>query len=227
MFAEDNVRARRVYHFVSRDYGLDDLRRRRLKIATIGDLNDPFELRAMAFADAEKRRAMVNWRQHLAREVGLLCFSIDWTNPVHWSHYGERHRGLCLGFDVPERFIIPVQYRAKLHPDVVTDATGPGEMRAGAMRALLTTKYSHWRYEKEVRMFLDLTEEQRDGPLYFHPFDKDLRLREVIVGAESTVSRAELSAALGGPAIEVTAVKARLAFRSFRVVRQKKDSMWK
>jgi hypothetical protein len=34
----------RVYHFVGAEYGLDDIRRRRLKIATIDDLNDPFEL---------------------------------------------------------------------------------------------------------------------------------------------------------------------------------------
>lgn len=34
----------RVYHFVGPDHGLDDIRRRRLKIATIADLNDPFEL---------------------------------------------------------------------------------------------------------------------------------------------------------------------------------------
>jgi hypothetical protein len=33
----------RVYHFINEEYGLDDLRRRRLKIATILELNDPFE----------------------------------------------------------------------------------------------------------------------------------------------------------------------------------------
>lgn len=37
----------RVYHFLDRKYGLDDIRRRRLKIATLDDLNDPFEMLAM------------------------------------------------------------------------------------------------------------------------------------------------------------------------------------
>ncbi len=25
-----------------------------------------------------------------------------WSNPVIWAHYGDKHRGLCLGFEVPE-----------------------------------------------------------------------------------------------------------------------------
>jgi hypothetical protein len=32
---------RRAYHFVSLQHGLDDLRRRRLKISRLDDLNDP------------------------------------------------------------------------------------------------------------------------------------------------------------------------------------------
>lgn len=34
----------RVYHFLSARWGLDDLGKKRLKIATFDDLNDPFEL---------------------------------------------------------------------------------------------------------------------------------------------------------------------------------------
>ena len=32
-----------VYHFINKEYGIEDLRKRRLKIATLNELNDPFE----------------------------------------------------------------------------------------------------------------------------------------------------------------------------------------
>ena len=36
--------AMRVYHFISAEYALDDLRKRRLKVSFLEDMNDPFEL---------------------------------------------------------------------------------------------------------------------------------------------------------------------------------------
>lgn len=36
------------YHFTKGKYGLEDIRLRRLKIATINQLNDPFELLGVA-----------------------------------------------------------------------------------------------------------------------------------------------------------------------------------
>jgi hypothetical protein len=38
-----------VFHFVNAEYGLDDIERRRLKVAQISGLNDPFEF--MAFEE--------------------------------------------------------------------------------------------------------------------------------------------------------------------------------
>lgn len=48
----------RVYHFVNAEFGLDDIRRRRLKIATLNDLNDPFELFGVHLGD-EFRKALL------------------------------------------------------------------------------------------------------------------------------------------------------------------------
>ena len=47
----------RVYHFVNLEFGLDDLRRRRLKIATLNELNDPFELFGINLTDPALRHA--------------------------------------------------------------------------------------------------------------------------------------------------------------------------
>ena len=32
----------------------------------------------------------------------ILCFSRNWDNLLLWSHYGDSHTGVCLGFDIAE-----------------------------------------------------------------------------------------------------------------------------
>ena len=59
----------RVYHFVGPEYGLDDIRRRRLKIATIADLNDPFELLPSSTDQTARARFNV-WRDRFDQRFG-------------------------------------------------------------------------------------------------------------------------------------------------------------
>jgi len=88
----------RVYHFINRKYGLQALRRKRLKVSLIDQLNDPFELLGIASHNPDERQAFADVKTGLARYSGILCFSSKWSNPVQWSHYGDRHKGLCLVF---------------------------------------------------------------------------------------------------------------------------------
>lgn len=214
----------RVYHFVPADYGLQNLEHRRLKIARLDELNDPFELLGFAGRDAATRKAFADTKAALARDRGMLCFSRGWHNPVQWSHYAEQHRGLCLGFDVPDRLLAEVDYVARRPLPNLATLMGGGPAAEAAMMRILATKFSHWRYENEVRAFVDLKDPT--GPLYFADFGPNLTLKEVIVGERSTLSRAVISSALGTLAPTVTTRKARLAFRSFRVVEQRRRSLW-
>jgi Protein of unknown function (DUF2971) len=217
----------RVYHFVGREHGLDDIRRRRLKIATINDLNDPFELLGPSAVDREARRRFQQLKDQLARSRGMLCFSRNWKNPVQWSHYADKHKGLCLGFDIAARYVHPVTYSAKrLPPNIEGIESGKPEAEE-TMLKVLSTKYSHWRYEREMRCYLTLKKKDPDNGLYFYSFSNDLILREVIVGACSTVIRNELSQTLGDLQASVTTFKACLALGSFTVVRQQNESLWK
>lgn len=215
-----------VYHFTNRTYGLENIRRRRLKIATLDDINDPFELQAIELSAPDLRLAMREMRNEWARQFGILCFSRTWSNPVQWSHYAEKHRGLCLRFEVPDSTVQRVAYSSKrlfedalqlLRDDANADAT---------MLRLLSTKYSHWRYEQEVRAFLRLDEKDPERGLYFTEFSDKLNLTGVFVGAESTITRTELREALGAYADSVTQFKARLAFRTFKVVLQRDRNLW-
>jgi hypothetical protein len=216
----------RVFHFLNAHHGVENIQQRRLKVATLNDLNDPFELFGPSLRNEKLRRMFSALKLRAHTQIGLLCFSRDWQNPVMWSHYADRHRGLCLGFDVPEDHLQAVTYsrrRVVLEPSDLDR-----EIRdMSAIMKWLSTKYAHWRYESEGRVFVPLNRTERRGGLHFVKLGETVILKTVIVGARSEVTRQEVSSALGDLAASVEAFKARLAFGTFKVVRQKNDELWR
>lgn len=75
----------------------------RIKISRFDDLNDPFELLAAQLRSKDVRKAFGALRDHMCANRGVLCFSRGWHNPLLWSHYGDKHRGICLGSMCPMR----------------------------------------------------------------------------------------------------------------------------
>ncbi len=199
----------RAYHFVPLCYGLDDLRQQHLKIAQLDDLNDPFELFAFEQSDRRFRQANKATKQEMAQQHGLLCFSSDWQNPLMWSHYADRHRGLALGFDVDQQILKQVSY--------IENRPVPNRIDIEAAHSLLFTKYANWSYEREARIFTTLKDRDPKTGLYFGDFGEQLVLREVIAGPLCAVTKHELREAAGSTT-KVKFRKARLAFKTFRVV---------
>jgi hypothetical protein len=199
----------RAYHFVSLGHGLDDLRQRHLKIAQIDDLNDPFELFVFKQSDRRFRQANRATKQELAQQHGLLCFSLDWHNPLMWSHYADRHRGLALGFDVDQQILKQVSY--------IENRPFPNKIDIEVAHSLLFTKYAGWNYEREARIYTSLEDRDPKTGLYFGEFGEQLVLREVIAGPLCEVTEQELRNATGSTT-KVKFRKARLAFKTFRVV---------
>jgi Protein of unknown function (DUF2971) len=203
----------RVYKFLSCKYGLKVLRERRLKISEVRSLNDPFELLPIDLSDPELRKGTYVTRQEIGKKYGLLCFSMHWHNPVLWAHYADSHKGMCLGFDLPD--IGPRVMKYVDRPITLTDhdLANPDEETVNKM---LFTKYDHWRYEEEIRLFQRL--EERSGDYYFENFSDEIYLREVIVGAGNQVSKGKILQALGEHHNGISILKARPAFDAFQII---------
>ncbi|MFB9886923.1 DUF2971 domain-containing protein [Balneatrix alpica] len=216
----------RLYHFINEKYGLEGIRNRRLKIARIDELNDPFEFAGVNFKDEKLRAAFQKMKRQISQERGLLCFSTKWSNPVMWSHYADRHKGLCLGFDVADASVGPVSYSGKRLAVELDQLKTPRELSAEYVRKIMFTKYTHWKYENEYRAFVTLDEADGATGLYFANFSDHLILKQVIVGAESDITKARLSKELGKELQHVEKIKARLAFKSFAVVPQRNPKLW-
>lgn len=100
----------------------------------------------------------------------------------------------------------------------------PPELDEPFVKRLLFTKFAHWSYEDEYRAYVSL--DQPENGLYYADFSNALTLRQVIVGPESSVTRLQIEDALGNLKSSVEVFKARAAFKSFRIVRNKNVRMW-
>jgi hypothetical protein len=201
----------RAYKFLSKQHGIKALVESRVKISRLDELNDPFELLPFDVRNKGVRAALKMTRLKLARRIGVLCFSATWREPVLWAHYSDRHRGICLGFEIPgnpniSRAITYVPNRLPF-PDVPTTKD---------TEAMLFTKYDSWKYEQEIRIVAALDQEV-DG-VYYSGFGESLALMEVIVGARCSISRAEVMAALGTYPASIDPIKARAGFGRFEMV---------
>ena len=212
----------RVYHFTNADYAQKTLRNRRLKIAEFHDLNDPFELLGAELTESAHRQIFSSWKETIERKWGVLCFSRSWHNPVLWSHYSDKHRGICLGFDVADSFLKKIRYTGKRIKVDIVSVLNSRDVGESIVDRLLFTKYTDWRYEKESRAAVQLRHRDSSTGLYFYDFDNRVKLAEVIAGARSTLSEAAIRAWLAEDDRDVALTQSRLAFRSFRVVENKK-----
>lgn len=207
----------RVYYLTGAQYALSDIALMRIKIARFQDLNDPFELLGAHLGQKQFRPALRAMRKDINSRKGLVCFSRAWSNPLLWGHYAHKHAGICLGFDVPKEDLAPVIY-AKALLRIDADESGAPILNDDIVNRLQRLKYSNWRYEREMRLFVDLERKPVESKNYFVPFSSRLQLRQVILGprCQVDISAVRTLVARFHPTVEV--LKARLAFTDFRVL---------
>lgn len=217
-----------VYYFTSATHALSNVRLRRLKISNLENLNDPFEWAAPALERREDRRALRALRHEMSTRSGVICFSESWRNPVQWAHYADHHRGVCLGLEVRADLLTKVQYQQeRSEGGTLSQMLAERRLTHEWMMGVLSTKFAHWSYEQEHRVFVNLDPATVENGLYFKHFDDDMRLVRLIVGPRSTVTRQDIANALGPMAPQVRAIKARLAFKTYEVCEQHDEELWR
>ena len=212
----------RLYKFYPPEYVLDNVAKQRLKISTLSDLNDPFEFRSLNFSNRQQRQLWEDTRAKLFDGKGIICFCRDWSNPVIWSHYAQNHTGLALGFDVDLANVLSVSYQKSRIKVPNFETMNSSELLPLVFKAL-STKFLHWQYKNEVRTFVSAEEQDPSTGLYFKDFDENLGLREVIIGANSSFTSRQIVEATKNTNLQITT--ARLAFKKFRVTRQRAKTL--
>ncbi|MDD4156265.1 MAG: DUF2971 domain-containing protein [Candidatus Cloacimonetes bacterium] len=104
-----------------------------------------------------------------ARNNALIsCFSKRYDSILMWSHYGDKHKGICIEFDRPEKDFLDVKYSKNRCKFDLGDTTRRvlGYMLSneevdvndkGLIRCIskpFIVKSLDWKYEEEVRCIL-------------------------------------------------------------------------
>ncbi|MFK5948597.1 MAG: DUF2971 domain-containing protein [Methylococcales bacterium] len=90
---------------------------------------------------------------------GICCFASTVENPLLWSHYGDQHRGFCVGYNLdrkPKPNLHKVIYGGTrtIHTSLVFKALLEKDVISNEIldRDVLLRKASPWRYEREWRL---------------------------------------------------------------------------
>jgi hypothetical protein len=208
----------RVYHLRRSEHAMEDIELSRLKVALFSDVNDPFELGCLNFRYAKNRKWSQLFKRDYEKKIGLLCFSSDWKSPLLWSHYAEGHKGICLGFDLRRTRVEEVVYTDKRLHEQVPDEAEPGDVPLDLRERLTKTKSSLWKYEEELRVFVDLEKEAKNEQgLYFKSFDDDMRLAEAILGHRCVSGIKKVKRLVHKTSPDAVTFRARLAYGAFEV----------
>ena len=210
----------RVYYFTAEEFALSNIINKRIKISLLDDLNDPFELLGVDLSDKGFREAFKSGRDRAAKIAGVVCFSKNWKNPLMWSQYGNKHKGICLGFDVEDEHIKEVDYIPELlKPDIDMNKRFGG-LNESFVDNIFRLKYEGWKYEEEVRILVPLEVKHPSG-YYFTDFEGNMQLKEVILGPRTTTTIKQIKKHLASYKSEVRVFNSRIAFTKYEVVRNK------
>ena len=181
----------RVFHFMKKDHALSNVLNSRLKIATINELNDPFEFYAN-FTESGKPLSKIDVekiKSHYNKILGFLCFSKQSSNPVQWAHYADKHKGICFEFEISKKLLLKIHYSKKpLAIEVGSDKWEKSFVQS------TKTKFKHWKYEKEYRMLVQLGSQHivKEGELLFINFSELSKPKSAYIGLNCKLTSKEI-----------------------------------
>jgi len=172
------------YHYLPYKYAIDDLVKERIRVSTLDTLNDPFEMMPnRRYRSLEKRMTYIKVFREVKRKWGLLCFSPSWEEQLLWAHYADGHKGIALGFKIPEDRILKLTYTPN-NIRTQFDLTDEPEKNEKRFLSLAKVKYKEWLYEKEHRILVKLENCIKENKLFFIPFSNSLRLKVIVLGCK-------------------------------------------
>jgi len=176
----------RVFHFMEKKYALENVEKSRIKVATLSNMNDPYEfyLRFDGATEGEIER----FKSHYNKIAGFLCFSRRLGDPVQWAHYADNHRGICFEFEIPDKLLLKMRYLQS--PALIS--TKSFDWKRDLVQATLC-KYRGWSYERERRILVNLEDEvvTQEGELFFAQFSKDVVPSKVYTGIRCELAAEE------------------------------------
>lgn len=207
----------RVYHYLPAEWAIDDIKKRRLKISKFNDLNDPFEFLNGEMSNRDYQQALDETMKEMCQDTGVVCFSKNNTDPLLWGHYADKHKGICLGFDISDADEVDyISNKKSLCAEFEKELNSiiwNSKEQQRILRKFFLSKYKGWQYEDEVRVIAQLEEKDKDGNFFIN-FSRDLVLKQVLIGVRCN----QAGVVLKHVDEHVEVIQTRLDFETFKVV---------
>lgn len=193
MMKKPHVKNRRLYYFTQAPWAIENIVLKRLKISDINSLNDPYELMGYFVGDT-KKEDIKKFKKDVSGNYGIVCFSNSFQSPLMWSHYADKHRGICLGFDVCTDDCFDVVYSKSMANFQNKFKATLDSSNLKEAQKILFIKCKEWGYEKECRIFspIPIDSSNSQSEFNFEQFGERLQLKEVIFGVQNNNDRASL-----------------------------------
>jgi hypothetical protein len=201
-----------LYRYLDAESALKSIESRSLRISRLLELNDPFEWRfGIAGIPPEGEPLIEKWMKSILEKqskiIGLMCFSALCKEPVLWSHYADKHRGVAfeVEYDQKPDNLIKITYPPnRLLIDGVRFAQLEKNKPAleaylsPFMKPVMSQKSPSWEYEQEYRIYFSLDKDaniQTSGGHYFVRIPENF-LTRVILGYKCPLEEQYVAKAL-------------------------------
>lgn len=161
-----------IYKYISLENGLKVLKNKNLRFRRIKLLNDPFEANPFIYQfintpddfdnQNKEHQVMVDEfarLNNIRNDVYISCFSTKWNIIPMWSHYGEHHRGICIGFNsksLSESLNSQIKWlRVTYNLSRKKYLELSEEERRCCYSNVIKSKSKDWRIESEIRLYYE------------------------------------------------------------------------
>jgi hypothetical protein len=217
-----------LYRYLDSAAGLKTIESRSFKVGRIRDFNDPFEWRLgikgiIPEGEPFARAWVESFIDHMNNWLGIFCFSDTASEPVLWSHYADKHRGVAfeVNYTIDPDKLIKIAYtdrRPVIDANRSNDPDGGRSYLKPYVDLLIKQKSSGWSYEREYRAFVDLVKDcEISGGLYFRRIPEDF-LTRVILGYKCPFEEKYVLKALEKVGLTSTkVVRARMCLETYSI----------
>ena len=156
-----------------------------IKFTKPSEFNDPFdcsptylyELPENSFPHAVGSTINKSMQSVMSTIHGVVCFTLHPDSMLMWSHYGDQHRSVCVGFDTQILLDnVPINNKGNpLYNEIIK--VNYTNIRPNANdKALFFKKSDEWAYEDEYRIVSSKKKVNQNGVLEcgisIHPVSK-------------------------------------------------------
>jgi len=120
----------------------------------------------------------------ILKDTLVCCFSKNFKQILMWSHYADKHKGMCIGFkrevleNITQCKSIIVKYDHSFTKENLFPRKG---MEQKTLKHWISNKSILWRYEEEVRLYRKKSDNPKLKNNHFIPFDEKC-VAEIFLG---------------------------------------------